>query len=238
MAEAEEIKEVNRGRTRKLITLQEELQKHHLRSSVMTGPGLTRFYDRELQMLRYTKGIDVYVFGYKNQLDLSQWADINVRILSELRAGKSRQRNNKLDKWVLQNDDLMFRKAGEMVVPSHSATILIQLTNLYNLFLNKRLLMRNLMDLFFVIRFAQGDSRLFQYPQNTLEGVIKDLGLTRFTRGIMWLLQEVFALDPKILPLEPLEEEGQYLLSQIMGDVFTFHNWWHHLWHYSWHELT
>ena len=238
MAEAEEIKEVNRGRTRKLITLQEELQKHHLRSSVMTGPGLTRFYDRELQMLRYTKGIDVYVFGYKNQLDLSQWADINVRILSELRTGKSRQRNNRLDKWVLQNDDLMFRKAGEMVVPSHSATILIQLTNLYNLFINKRLLMRNLMDLFFVIRFAQGDSRLFQYPQNTLEGVIKDLGLTRFTRGIMWLLQEVFALDPKILPLEPLEEEGQYLLSQIMGDVFTFHNWWHHLWHYSWHELT
>ena len=98
--------------------------------------------------------------------------------------------------------------------------------------------MRNLMDLFFVIRFAQGDSRLFQYPQNTLEGVIKDLGLTRFTRGIMWLLQEVFALDPKILPLEPLEEEGLYLLGQIMGDAFTFHNWWHHLWHYRWHELT
>ena len=238
MAEAEEIKEVNRGRTRKLIALQEELQKHHLRSSVMTGPGLTRFYDRELQTLRYTKGIDVYVFGYKNQIDMSPWADINVHILPELRVGKSRQRNNRLDKWVLQNDDLMFRKAGEMVVPSHSATILIQLTNLYNLFIHKRLLMRNLMDLFFVIRFTQGDSRLFQYPQNTLEGVIKNLGLTRFTRGIMWLLQEVFALDPKILPLEPLEEEGLYLLGQIMGDAFTFHNWWHHLWHYSWHELT
>ena len=238
MAEAEEIKEVNRGRTRKLITLQEELQKHHLRSSVMTGPGLTRFYDRELQTLRYTKGIDVYVFGYKNQIDMSPWADINVHILPELHVGKSRQRNNRLDKWVLQNDDLMFRKAGEMVVPSHSATILIQLTNLYNLFINKRLLMRNLMDQFFVIRYAQGDSRLFQYPQNTLEGVIKDLGLTHFTRGIMWLLQEVFALDPKFLPLEPLEEEGQFLLSQIMGDAFTFHNWWHHLWHYSWHELT
>ncbi len=238
MAEAEEIKEVNRGRTRKLITLQEELQKHHLRSSVMTGPGLTRFYDRELQMLRYTKGIDVYVFGYKNQIDMSPWADINVHILPELRVGKSRQRNNRLDKWVLQNDDLMFRKAGEMVVPSHSATILIQLTNLYNLFINKRLLMRNLMDLFFIIRFAQGDSRLFQYPQNTLEEEIKDLGLTRFTRGIMWLLQEVFALDPKFLPFDPLEEEGQFLLGQIMGDAFSFHNWWHHLWHYRWHELT
>ena len=238
MSEAEEIKEQNRGVTRRLITLQEELQNHHLLSSVMTGPGLTRFYNRELQALRYTKGIDVYVFGYKNQIDLNQWADINVRIFPELHAGKSRQRNNRLDKWVLQNNDLMFRKAGELVVPSHSATILIQLTHLYDLFINKRLLMRNLMDLFFVIRYAQGDSRIFQYPQNTLEGVVKDLGLTRFTRGIMWLLKEVLALDPKLLPLEPLEEEGQFLLSQIMGDVFTFHNWWHHLWHYSWHELT
>jgi len=237
MSEAEEIKEQNRGVTRRLITLQEELQNHHLLSSVMTGPGLTRFYNRELQALRYTKGIDVYVFGYKNQIDLNQWADINVRIFPELHAGKSRQRNNRLDKWVLQNNDLMFRKAGELVVPSHSATILIQLTHLYDLFINKRLLMRNLMDLFFVIRYAQGDSRIFQYPQNTLEGVVKDLGLTRFTRGIMWLLKEVLALDPKLLPLEPLEEEGQFLLSQIMGDVFTFHNWWHHLWHYSWHEL-
>ena len=238
MAETEEIKEQNRGTTRRLITLQEELQKYHLLSSVMTGPGLTRFYNRELQALRYTKGIDMYVFGYKNQIDLNQWADINVRILPELRIGKSRQRNNRLDKWVLQNNDLMFRKAGELVVPSHSATILIQLAHLYDLFINKRLLMRNLMDLFFVIRYAQGDSRIFQYPQNTFEGSVKDLGITRFSRGIMWLLKEILAINPEFLPLKPLEEEGQFLLSQIMGDEFTFHNWWHHLWHYSWHELT
>ena len=237
MSEAEEIKEQNRGGTRRLITLQEELQKHHLRSSVMTGPGLTRFYNRELQALRYTKGIDVYVFGYKNQIDLNQWADINVRIYPELRAGKSMKRNHRFEKWLLQNNDLMFRKAGELVVPSHSATILIQLVHLHNLFLEKRLLMRNLMDLFFVIRFAQGNSSVFKFPQSTLEEVIKELGLTRFTRGIMWLLKEVFNLDQKFMPFEPLEEEGQYQLGQILGDGFSFHNWWHHLWHYTWHEL-
>ena len=93
------------------------------------------------------------------------------------------------------------------------------------------------MDLFFVIRFAQGNSSVFQFPQNTLEEVIKELGLTRFTRGIMWLLKEVFNLDQKFMPFEPLEEEGQYQLGQILGDGFSFHNWWHHLWHYTWHEL-
>ena len=237
MAEAEDIREHNRGETRRLITLQEELQKHHLRSSVMTGPGLTRFYNRELQSLRYTKGIDVYVFGYKNQIDLNQWADMNVRIFPDLRAGKSMQRNHRLEKWILQNNDLMFRKAGELVVPSHSMTIVIQLIHLYNLFFEKRLLMRNLMDLFFVLRFAEGSSKIFQFAQTSVEGEIKELGLTRFARGIMWLLKEILALDPKFMPFEPHEEEGQYLLSQIMGDGFTLRNWWHYLWHYSWSNL-
>ena len=74
--------------------------------------------------------------------------------------------------------------------------------------------------------------------QTSVDGEIKELGLTRFTRGVMWLMKEIFNLDTKFMPVEPLDEEGQYLLSQIMGDAFTFHNWWHHLWHYRWHNLA
>ena len=57
----------------------------------------------------------------------------------------------------------------------------------------------------------------------------------QFPMDIDSLKQYHKSIISKILPLEPLEEEGQYLLSQIMGDAFTFHNWWHHLWHYRWH---
>ena len=238
MADAEEIKEQNRGRSRRLITLQEELQSHHLRSSVVTGPGLVRFYDRELQPLRYTKGVDLYVFGYKNQVDLNQWADINVRIHTELHAGKSTQRNNRLEKWMLQNNDLMFRKAGELTVPSHAMTIVLQIVHLYNLFLEKRLQMRNLMDLFYVLRFGDGRSKQFQFSQTTIDGEIKELGLTRFSRGLMWLMKEAFNLNTNHMPVEPLEEEGQYILSVMMGDSLTFKNWWHKFWHYTWHNLT
>lgn len=238
MAEAENIKEQNRGRSRRLVTLQGDLQKHHLRSSVMTGPGLVRFYPRELQSLRYTKGIDIYVFGYKNQIDLNQYADINVRIYPVICAGKSIQRNNRLEKWVLQNNDYMFRKAGELVVPSHSVTIVLQIVHLYDLFIKKQLTMRNLMDLFFVLRYAEGDKRILQFAQTSVSGEIKELGLTRFTRGVMWLMKEVFNLDANFMPIEPLEEEGQYLLSKMQGERSTFRDWWHHLWHYSWHELT
>ena len=238
MAEAEDIKEQNRGRSRRLITLQEELHAHHLRSSVVTGPGLVRFYDRKLQPLRYTKGVDLYVFGYKNQVDLNQWADLNVRIHTELHAGKSSQRSTRLEKWMLQNNDLMFRQAGELTVPSHATTIIIQIVHLYDLFFEKGITMRNLMDLFFVLNYGDGNSNLFQFAQTTVEGEIKELGLTRFTRGTMWMLKEIFKLDTKHMPVEPLEEEGRFLLSMIMGDGFTFSNWWHKLWHYTWHNLT
>ena len=238
MAEAEDIKEQNRGRSRRLVTLQDELHSHHLRSSVVTGPGLVRFYDRELQPLRYTKGIDLYVFGYKNQIDLNQWADINVRIHTELHAGKSSQRNTRLEKWMLQNNDLMFRKAGELTVPAHSMTIILQIVNLYNLLIEKRLQMRNLMDLFHVLRFGDGNCKQFYFSQSTMDGEIKELGLTRFTQGMMWLMKEIFNLAPSHMLLEPSEEEGQYLLSEMMGDGFTFHNWWHKLWYYTCQNLT
>lgn len=238
MAEAEHIKEQNRGRSRRLIKLQEELQSHHLRSSIITGPGLARFYDRELQMLRYTKGIDLYVFGYKNQVNLNQWEDINVHIFTELYAGKSRKRNHRFEKWLLQNNDLMFRKAGELTVPSHAMTIVLQIVHIYNLFMEKRIQIRDLMDLFFVLRFGNDNSKQYQFSQATLEDELKELGLSRFSRGIMWLMKEIFNLETTHMPVEPLEEEGLFLLNKLMNDGFSFHNWWHKLWHYTWHELT
>ena len=132
----------------------------------------------------------------------------------------------------------MFRQAGELTVPSHAMTIVLQIVHLYNLFLEKRLQMRNLMDLFYVLRFGDGRSKQFQFSQNTIDGEIKELGLTRFSQGTMWLMKEIFNLDTNHMPVEPLEEEGQYILSEMMGDGFTFHNWWHKHWYYTWQNLT
>ena len=117
-------------------------------------------------------------------------------------------------------------------------TIVLQLVHLYNLFLEKGIQMRNLMDLFHVLRFGDGRSKQFQFSQTTIDGEIKELGLTRFSSGIMWLMKEAFNLDTNHMPVDPLEEEGQYILSVMMGESFTFKHWWHKFWHYTWHNLT
>ena len=98
--------------------------------------------------------------------------------------------------------------------------------------------MRNLMDLFYVLRFGDGRSKQFQFSQNTIDGEIKELGLTRFSQGIMWLMKEIFNLDTNHMPVEPLEEEGQFLLSKVMNENGSFKSWWHNIWHYTWHNLA
>jgi hypothetical protein len=45
---------------------------------------------------------------------------------------------------------------------------------------------------------------------------VKSLGISRFARGVMWVMQEVFAVDAAQLPLKPLEKEGRLLLQQVM----------------------
>ena len=238
LKEVEQTKEMNRGRSRRLIRLQEELRTHHLRSSIITGPGLARFYDRELQMQRYTRSISLYVFGYRNQVDLNQWKDINVHVFTELNAGKANQRNHRFEKWLLLNNDLMFSKVGELIVPSHAMTIILQIVHLYNLFLDRQMRLRDLMDLFFVLRYGDENKNQYQFSERTLEEEIKNLGLTRFTRGIMWLMKEVFNLDAGHLLAEPLEDEGQFLLNKTMSGNFTLQDWWHKLWYYTFQNLT
>jgi hypothetical protein len=98
--------------------------------------------------------------------------------------------------------------------------------------------MRNLMDLFYVLRFGDGSGKLFQFSQTTIDGEIKELGLTRFSQGITWLMKEIFNLDTNHMPVEPLEEEGQFILNEMMGYGFIFHNWWHKLWYYTCQNLT
>ncbi len=46
--------------------------------------------------------------------------------------------------------------------------------------------------------------------------LLKDLGMERFTKGMMWVLQRVLGLERECLLCEPDEDEGRFLLSEIM----------------------
>lgn len=237
MAEAEELKERNRGTAKRLQALQQVLEEQSVRSSLVAGAGQARFYDKSLQTLRQSDGTELYVIGDTRKVDLSEWADMNIRLCETIKVGKSSMRNRKLERWLLQNDELLFRRAGELTIPVYAMAVVLQLVYIYNQYVSNRLLMRDLMDMFFVLRWSEDNAKKFKISQTTVEGILKSLNLSRFSGGVMWLMQEVFALNLKNLPLAPIENEGHFLLDELMGESHRIKRWGHLLMHYSWGDL-
>ena len=63
------------------------------------------------------------------------------------------------------------------------------------------------------------------------------LHLSRFARGVMWMMQEVFGMERRLLPVEPLEAEGKFLLDDVLLSYQVILHWGHLLAHYSWFDL-
>ena len=46
--------------------------------------------------------------------------------------------------------------------------------------------------------------------------VIDSLGLGKFASALMWVLGKVFGLEEKYMPWTPNEEDGKFLLNEVM----------------------
>ena len=50
----------------------------------------------------------------------------------------------------------------------------------------------------------------------TVAKVLNSFGIGKFAQGVMWVMQEVFGLDDTLLPMQPKETEGRFILQQVM----------------------
>ena len=85
---------------------------------------------------------------------------------------------------------------------------------LYQQYLQNRLDMRMLLDYYYVLRQSKG-----KYETLKGGGMLGSLGIRRFARGVMWMLQETMKLGKQDMPFEPLEIEGRFLLNEMMREA-------------------
>ena len=85
------------------------------------------------------------------------------------------------------------------------------LVHIYRHLFHEGIGLRQLLDYYFVLH--QGFT---EEERTETMRTLRSLRMQRFTAAVMWVLQEVFAMDDRYLLTDPNEEEGRFLLSEIM----------------------
>lgn len=102
---------------------------------------------------------------------------------------------------------------GEIDIPNTEMNLVFQLTHIYRHLFYEGIGLRQLMDYYFLL------CKVHESNNEDVARAIKtipNLKLTKFCSALMWVLQEVFGLNPEMTLVEPDENEGKFLLSEIM----------------------
>ena len=235
------------------LELQTKLAEAGFRNSILKGQGVATLYaDAHLNLLRQPGDIDVYVdasredviryaqslgdchpdWDYKH-LHLRVYNDVEVEVHYKPEVFLNLWKNRKLQRWFEEHKEEMFDSVDilrddesavhlSLISPSIEFNIFYVLLHIYRHFLYEGVGLKQLLDYYFVLKTYSAGSRT---SDAQIRDAIKSFGMERFTHGIMWVLQYVFNLDDKYFICEADEEEGKYILNQIMqGGNFGHHD--------------
>ena len=85
-----------------------------------------------------------------------------------------------------------------------------QLLHIYHHLFDSGIGLRQVMDYYFVLK------HLSEEEKGGVMKVLKQVGVERFAKALMFVEQKVFGLEDRYLLCEPSVEDGEYLLSEIM----------------------
>ena len=224
------------NRCGELLTL---LAKHGIKASILKGQGIAGYYDSNLKSLRQNGDIDVFVDGgmekamafakgegqkniewdYKH-LQLTIWNDVEVEMHYRVEVLLNLKKNKKLQRWFADHKDLMFSEIDGLTTPNTEFNVFYILLHAYRHFLYEGVGLRQIIDYYFVLK-ANANGKT---PAVALDAM-ESLGMEKFAKGLMWLMQEVLGLSRQWMLWEPDEKEGKYILEQVMqGGNFGHHD--------------
>ena len=255
MGMAAKIQQRNEVVNKQCVELQAKLSADGLRSSILKGQAIASMYPEHLRGLRQSGDIDIYVdcgrekaieyarglqgdvdWDYKH-LHLHIFPETEVEMHYVPEVFLNLWKNRKLQKWFKESEvsSSMFHVAGGLVCPSVEFNLFYILLHTYRHFLYEGVGMRQLMDWYFVLKSRNNDNA--NHNDNFIS-LIKQFGMMRFTKGVMWIMKTVFAghdntstgsaqadNDNFFHQIESDEKEGRYILEQVMmGGNFGHHD--------------
>ena len=257
---AERIKQKNALLDRQCVKLQKRFAEAGIKTSILKGQGVARYYD--VSSLRQPGDIDIYVdcgrerlfeivdsiefrgdrqsedknrkslirdWDYKH-LHLDVFRDTEVEVHYRVEVLLNLWKNRKLQKWFAAHTEEIFglTDSAEVTDKTDGATFVTPtvefnrfyiLLHIYRHFLYEGVGLRQLLDYYFVLLHTECTDNTYAIK------ALKQFGMWKFARGVMWVLQEAFGLEKEYMIGEPLESEGRFILSEVMaGGNFGHHD--------------
>lgn len=249
MGMAAKIQQRNEVVNRQCVELQAKLSADGLRSSVLKGQAIASIYPEHLRGLRQSGDIDIYVdcgrekaieyarglqgdvdWDYKH-LHLHVFPDTEVEMHYVPEVFLNLWKNRKLQKLFKDHQEEMFKRINlsntsnpsNISTPSTEFNLFYILLHTYRHFLYEGVGVRQLMDYYWTLSVSplKGED----LKCSDAAKAIKQFGMMRFTKGVMWIMKEVFGLPEQKMLVGLDEKEGRYILDQVMmGGNFGHHD--------------
>lgn len=227
MGMAAKIQQRNEVVNRQCAELQAKLSEEGFHSCILKGQGVAQLYDEHLRALRQSGDIDVWVDDditkvlswIKNIHPLNHcdymhthvnlFADTAVELHYKPWIDRNLCRNKKLQNLAKQygGRTFVFSQSRGFSVPSPVFNCLHILNHIHWHLMVEGVGLRQLLDLYFVLKNGADKPSI---------DIIRELYLEKFTAACMWILFEVFRLEQEYLLCQPDEEEGKFLLDEIL----------------------
>ena len=107
---------------------------------------------------------------------------------------------------------VMLGKQGEIAIPTTEFNLIFQLTHIFSHLMNEGIGLRQLVDYYYVLSMLSINCEMLTSVQKEL----KELGLWKFARAIMYIMQEVFSMPAYRLIVPPNEKYGRFVLNEVL----------------------
>lgn len=194
--------------------------------------------------LAHDLGQEHVEWDYKH-LHLKIFPDTEVEVHYRVEVLLNLWKNRKLQKWFREHQNAIFNlddnlnlkanmnrtnDTNRFVTPTVEFNVFYILLHIYRHFLYEGVGLRQIVDYYFVLdKFYLSRIREFENSTNLPDSyavkAVEVFGMTRFARGLMWVMHEALGMSREWMLWEPDEKEGRYILEQVMmGGNFGHHD--------------
>lgn len=225
MGMSAKIQQRNEVMNQRCSDLQLRLSADGFRNCIMKGQAVSCYYDENLRSLRQSGDIDIWLDGTHERVmnyvaktsptDEVRWLHTQLKIFQDTEV-EAHFRPSYLEcPWQDRALQKFFEYESEICFSngrcSDRFNQVFILAHAFRHVFGEGVGLRQLMDFYYVLKNSK--ERL---SRDEFCKVMKETGMLRFAKAVMWIMKEVFGLEDRYLLCTTLENDGRFLLEEVM----------------------